>query len=91
MTSEQKIEALEQYDRCLSVFDPARADPQSRAPAADRACSHARWMCQQAIAYVKAGEDAKADRWLGFIQGVLWMRGLYSIEQMKEHNRPGGG
>lgn len=29
----------------------------------------------------------KANRWLGFIQGVLWTTGLYSIEEMRDHNR----
>jgi len=30
----------------------------------------------------------KMFRWLGFIQGVLWCEGMYTIDQMKEHNRP---
>ena len=28
----------------------------------------------------------KANRWLGFIQGVLWTRGIYTIDDMREHN-----
>jgi hypothetical protein len=32
--------------------------------------------------------DEKFMRWLGFMQGVLWAEGLYTIEQLKDHNRP---
>jgi hypothetical protein len=27
-------------------------------------------------------------RWLGFMQGAFWSRGIYTIEQLKYHNRP---
>jgi hypothetical protein len=27
-------------------------------------------------------------RWLGFMQGVLYSEGVYTIDQMKDHNRP---
>ena len=27
-------------------------------------------------------------RWLGFVQGVFWCRSVYTIEEMKQHNRP---
>ena len=30
----------------------------------------------------------KAFRWLGFIQGVLWAEGIYSIDELRDHNRP---
>ena len=26
-------------------------------------------------------------RWLGFMQGVLWCKHIYSIDDMREHNR----
>ncbi len=35
-------------------------------------------------------EDAKAEkimRWLGFVQGVLYAVGLYTVEELKEHSR----
>lgn len=28
----------------------------------------------------------KACCWLGFIQGVLWMENVYTIDQIREHN-----
>jgi len=38
--------------------------------------------------FVKEGRRRKANRWLGFVQGFLWANGIYTIEEMKEHNRP---
>jgi hypothetical protein len=29
----------------------------------------------------------KAMRWLGFIQGVFWSEDVFSIDQLKNHNR----
>ena len=28
----------------------------------------------------------KAFRWLGFVQGVLWTEGIYTLNEMKDHN-----
>lgn len=28
----------------------------------------------------------KAHRWLGFIQGVLWMAGVFTLDELKEHS-----
>lgn len=33
------------------------------------------------------GSERKAMRWLGFMQGVLYSQGVYSLEQLKEHSR----
>lgn len=30
----------------------------------------------------------KAMRWLGFIQGVLYSQGIFTIDEMKNHNKP---
>jgi hypothetical protein len=29
----------------------------------------------------------KLMRWLGFLQGVLWCDGMYSLDELKAHNR----
>lgn len=51
--------------------------------------SHAAWMAEQAIAFVDEGRKEKANRWLGFVQGILWSTGFYTIYDMKNHNMPG--
>lgn len=29
----------------------------------------------------------KANRWLGFVQGWFWEREIYTIDEMRDHNR----
>jgi hypothetical protein len=29
----------------------------------------------------------KFNRWLGFVQGVLWLHGDFTLDQLKDHNR----
>jgi hypothetical protein len=48
---------------------------------------HARWMCQRACSFVDDGRLEKANRWLGFIQGVLWVCGVATIDEMRDLNR----
>jgi hypothetical protein len=49
---------------------------------------HIEWMLTQIPIFLKAGRKEKANRWLGFVQGVLWARKIYMIEDMKGHNKP---
>lgn len=47
-------------------------------------------LCEHAMADLKdpsIGED-KANRWLGFVQGVLIAGGATSIEEERDHTRP---
>lgn len=57
---------------------------------------HVRWMCQEICRMLSdptnmdLDDGQKIHRWLGFIQGVFFTDGIFSIQEMKEHNRPGG-
>jgi hypothetical protein len=51
------------------------------------ALCHARWMCGETQRFLSEGRFAKAYRWIGMIQGLLFMGGVYSIVDLKEHNR----
>jgi hypothetical protein len=44
-------------------------------------------MCEQIKIFVEEDSIGKANRWLGFVQGVMWMTGFYSVDEMREHNR----
>jgi hypothetical protein len=59
-----------------------------------------RWDTQEALEYVMAmlqgmremldeGSEnhEKLNRWLGFVQGVLWVEGVYTLSEMRRHNR----
>jgi hypothetical protein len=49
--------------------------------------NHALWMCKQTRLFLRAGRFAKAYRWIGTIQGILLMNGVFSITELKGHNR----
>jgi hypothetical protein len=52
--------------------------------------AHLRFMCIEAQQFVDEDRTEKAMRWLGFLQGVLWARGFYSLDDLKNHSRPDG-
>jgi len=56
--------------------------------AEDAESAHVKTMLDRIPAFMAEGRVEKAMRWLGFIQGWLWARGFYTIEQMADHNRP---
>jgi len=52
------------------------------------AIAHCYQMLDQMELFIKEGRTEKTFRWLGFIQGVLWVLGIFSLEDLKNHNRP---
>jgi hypothetical protein len=47
------------------------------------AIAHVKWMLGQPDHFWETPE--KAQRWLGFIQGVLWNNGRYSVDELRAH------
>jgi hypothetical protein len=50
--------------------------------------AHCHGMLDQMEVFIQEGRTPKVFRWLGFLQGCLWRAGVYTIEEMKNHNRP---
>ena len=50
--------------------------------------AHCHGMLAKMEVFVKEGRIDKAFRWPGFVQGCLWSTGQYSLEELKNHNRP---
>jgi len=50
--------------------------------------AHCHGMLDKMEVFIKEGRIEKTFRWLGFIQGCLWMAGCYSLDDLKNHNRP---
>ncbi len=48
---------------------------------------HAMWMCEETATLIRSGRWAKAHRWIGMIQALLFDAGVYSISDLKDHNR----
>ena len=46
--------------------------------------AHYKFMCVQSSIFADAGQVEKAMRWLGFLQGVLWRRNLFTLAELKE-------
>lgn len=97
MTKEQILDVLATYEARLVQLghDPARADP-TKPPIsrterllygrAEPLHGHVLWMIGEMRTFIEEGRDEKVNRWLGFVQGVLWTAGLYTIDAMREHN-----
>lgn len=49
--------------------------------------SHLQWMASALPSLVEEGHRDKALRWLGFIQGAMWAKGLTTIADLKRCNR----
>lgn len=96
MSPEQMIDAARKYDAQLAgegvEFDrfpdyAVMTNPSSPWPNDDASLRHVRWMCQQVPEFVTEGKLEKANRWIGFIQGVLWTRTTGTIASFKDDNR----
>ena len=51
---------------------------------------HLAWMCAKAAAMPAAGDAAEAMWWLGWVQAILVARGVYTLDEVRAHSRPGG-
>lgn len=49
---------------------------------------HLRYMFEEMRKMISEGRTEKAMRWLGFVQGVLWTTGAFSLDDLKNHSRP---
>jgi hypothetical protein len=92
MTPEKVLEVIGRYRAFLQDVPP-ELGPVHDSPCPRRAMSHLHHMLDRLEAMVTGNEEGvprdieKAMRWLGFIQGVLWLHGDFTLDQMKEHNR----
>lgn len=98
MDAKKVLEVLDIY--ALRIDDMAKAtendlsakrcDPTKKYGHSDYAhrIRHVRWCADQCRAMASDGRMEKAFRWLGFMQGALWDMGLYSIEELANHNKP---
>ncbi|MEK7089484.1 MAG: hypothetical protein AAB920_01565 [Patescibacteria group bacterium] len=50
--------------------------------------AHCESMLDQMEVFIQEDKMDEVFRWLGFIQGVLWQCGIYTVGEMANHNRP---
>jgi hypothetical protein len=96
MTPEKISLACQRYKNLLIGYEPIKFPTSLVIPFQEQDCQdlnreaslqHVTWMCTVIEEQLKEGNCDKAERWLCFIQGVLWMNGICSIDEMREDNR----
>ena len=95
MTADQITHVAAKYDRLLAErgIPTHQQDTGKLCPVMwYNHLTHARWMCQEISGnfladLVQKDQSAKAERWLCFVQGVLWCEGILTIDEMREDNR----
>lgn len=90
MTAEKILEVVSLYEERLSVFTSfsGKVSHSLRNPHKFQVIHHCRAMLPEIKEFVKEQRIEKAFRHLGFLQGCLWNQGIYTIEELKNHNRP---
>lgn len=88
MKKNQFLEICKEYDDLLASDGVTIKLKEPFVEFFDSDISHIRWMLNE---IPKMIEDPckleKCNRWLGFIQGVLWIKHYYTIEDMKAHTQ----
>lgn len=89
MTSEQVLAAAEKYEALVRrhVTEAKRFSLVGLLPSKQDCLAHVLYMVPGLREHLSSGKSEKAMRWLGFVQGVLWVVGLMSIDEMKDDNR----
>lgn len=101
MTDKKINQVLDLYEKRVSTFDhvglrlmtPGIEDAAQRQAAQDAIerlrvqFSHVKEMIGKIRVFLTESRREKAFRWLGFIQGVFYSSGVYTIEEMANHNK----
>lgn len=90
VTRDEHLALFRYYDKIFHKWPPERCAKDYQAPVGmGRGIKHARWMMQEMIRRIEENTESspgQADRWVGFMQGILWTQGFYSIADMATHN-----
>lgn len=90
MTSEKILGVIELYRQCFSERSIDKIDyPHDEILDKEiHSLEHCHGMLDEMVKFVHEGRLDKTFRWLGFIQGVLWTNQLYTLTDLKNHNKP---
>lgn len=96
LTQEQLYHLIGSYERALSdlgytpiEYPDRHARVGSSLVTASRfdCMNHSLWMCGCVRTFVREHRLALAYRWLGMVQGLMFMGGVYSLEELSEQQR----
>ena len=91
MTNEKILENLDLYERKINIFLLVMNNSLAHRlyfSAESVQLGHLLEMIPQMRVFLNEGRREKVMRWLGFIQGALWSQNLFTLEDLKNHNRP---
>ena len=90
MNADKVREVLALYQRKFEELGvPKQQFPHNELPKTDGDfLAHCHGMLDEIEVFIQEERMEKVFRWLGFIQGCLWRIGVYTVEEMKNHNRP---
>ena len=84
MEIQQIIDVAKKYDNLLIEMGVVEANRDNENT---ESLAHLRWMLNEIPKHLEMGKLDKANRWLGFIQGVFWVKKFSSIHELKDDNR----
>lgn len=89
MDIEKLLMVLDWYDQMLKKMGVpvTEHDFEQSCQSRELALAHIRSMIPQIRQFIREGRMEKVNRWLGFIQGILFSFGIYTIEEERDHNR----
>ena len=90
MTGEKVREALALYRKKFAELGiPKKSFPHNALPKSDSDfLAHCHKMLDEMEVFIDEARMDKVFRWLGFVQGCLWRAGVYTVEELKNHNCP---
>lgn len=92
MTKEKIEEVIEFYEEYLLGYRANRYAVDKKILNFDEdkviVLEHCRYMIDKIKIFLQQDRIEKAFRWTGFVQGCLWAAGVFSVNQIKDHNRP---
>lgn len=88
MTEKRILAAVEACKAKFVGCPPVRLRDDVETPLSWEQRSHLHWMCLRIPEFLREGRREKVMRWLGFIQGTMWVLGDFTIAEMKKHNMP---
>jgi len=90
MTADRIKQVVGAYQQELAAqgVTAERCETSGVLPSQTVALRHVQWMLGEIQAMLENGTDLeKIGRWLGFVQGTLWLAGRKTIDQMRDDNR----
>ena len=90
MTPNKHLEVIERYRNFFvrNGVEVIEHSHKSLCAGAEAALAHCHAMLDKMINFVREGREGKVNRWLGFVQGCLWICGKHTLDELMNHSRP---